>query len=181
MSRETERPVAVRAVAFMARSWWGGRPHRRVSFDAWWPDGRLENGVSLASVLDLRHPADIHDAETAVHDRCPEIGPGAWCDRWGRVVDRPVDGSTGVSSSRRVRRVRRLMSQRREFGVPRYDPTKKPGRTGRLVAGLVALVVGVVLLVATSGDGPLALVGVVSVFSSVGLLAGLVPRERRWW
>jgi len=181
MSRETERPVAVRAVAFKARSWWGGRPHRRVSFDAWWPDGRLEDGVSLASVLDLRHPADIADAETAVHGRCPEIGPGEWCDRWGRVVDGPVDGSTGVSSSRSQRRPRRLRSQRREFGVPRYDPTKKPSRTGRLVAGLVALVVGVVLLVATSGDGPLALVGVVSVFSSVGLLAGLVPRERRWW
>lgn len=175
MSRETETPVAVRAVAFMARSWWGGRPHRRVSFDAWWPDGRLEDGVSLASVLDLHHPADIADAETAVHGRCPEIGPGEWCDRWGRVVDGPVDGSTGVSSSRRVR------SQRREFGVPRYDPTKKPSRTGRLVAGLVALVVGVVLLVATSGDGPLALVGVVCLFACVGLLAGLVPRERRWW
>jgi len=175
MSRETETPVAVRAVAFMARSWWGGRPHRRVSFDAWWPDGRVEDGVSLASVLDLHHPADIADAETAVHGRCPEIGPGEWCDRWGRVVDGPVDGSTGVSSSRRVR------SQRREFGVPRYDPTKKPGRTGRLVAGLVALVVGVVLLVTTSGDGPLALVGVVCLFACVGLLAGLVPRERRWW
>jgi len=73
------------------------------------------------------------------------------------------------------------MSQRREFDAPRYDPTKQPSRTGRLVAGLVALVVGVVLLVTTSGDGPLALVGVLSVFSSVGLLAGLVPRQRRWW
>lgn len=176
--------MAVRAVAFMARSWWGGRPHRRVSYDAWWPDGRIENGVGLASVLDLRHPADIADAETAVHGRCPEIGPGEWCDRWGRVVDGPVDGSAGVSSSRRQqrpRRPRRLMSQRREFDAPRYDPTKQPSRTGRLVAGLVALVVGVVLLVTTSGDGPLALVGVLSVFSSVGLLAGLVPRQRRWW
>jgi hypothetical protein len=173
--------VAVRAVAFMARSWWGGRPHRRVSYDAWWPDGRLENGVSLASVLQLRHPADIADAETAVHDRCPEIGPGEWCDRWGRVVDGPVVGSTGAGSPRRPQSQRRPRSQRREFGVPRYDPTKKPSRTGRLVAGLVALVVGVVLLVATSGDGALALVGLVCLVPSVGLLAGLVPRERRWW
>ena len=167
--------MAVRAVAFMARSWWGGRPHRRVSYDAWWPDGRIENGVGLASVLDLRHPADIADAENAVHSRCPEVGTGEWSDDRGRVLDGPAGGSMGAGPSRRPR------SQRREFGAPRYDPTKKPSRTGRLVAGLVALVVGVVMLVMTSGDGPLALVGVVCVFSSVGLLAGLVPRERRWW
>ena len=167
--------MAVRAVAFMARSWWGGRPHRRVSYDAWWSDGRLENGVSLASVLDLRHPASVDDAETAVHARCPEIGPGEWCDESGRVVDGPVVGSTGAGSPRRPR------SQRRAFGAPRYDPTEKRHRTGRLVSGLVALVVGVVLLVTTSGHGPLAFVGLVCLVPSVGLLAGLVPRGRRWW
>lgn len=167
--------MAVRAVAVLASAWWGGRPHRHVSFDAWWADGRVETGASLSSVMQLRHPADIADAEKALHDRCPEVGPGDWCDDRGRLVDGLAVGSPWVSPKPRPR------GERWEFGAPRYEPTKKPRRAVRLVAGLVALVLGVVLLAATQGDGPLALVGLICLGPAVGALFDFVPRRRRWW
>lgn len=167
--------MAVRAVAFMARSWWGGQPHRRVAYDAWWGDDRVETGVSPSSVMRGRHPADAADFTAVVNGLCPEVGAGLWCDEHGRVVDGPAIAPTEAGSSQRPR------GEPREFGGRRHDPAEKQRRTGRLVAGLVALVLGVALLLATSGEGAVALAGGACLLVSVGLLADFVPRERWWW
>ena len=165
----------MRAVAVVAPSRWGGRPRRRVSYDAWWPDGRVEVGVVPGTVMQRRSPADAADLREAVHGWCPEVGAGPWCDEIGRVVDGPVAADVDADSPRRRR------GERREFGVPSYDPATPRRRTGRLVVGLVALLLGVTLLVVTAGDGPLAALALVPLGVGVALLADFVPRDRRWW
>ena len=167
--------MAVRAVAFVGRSRWGGRPHRRVSYDAWWADGRVDTDVSLSSVMPKRLPADAADFEAVVNGLCPEVGPGRWCDEHHRVVDGPAAGPSDLDPTLRPR------GRRRDVDVPRRDPTTRPTRVARLVTGLVALILGVVLLVATSGAGTVAFVGAVCLCLAVGLLADFVPRTGRWW
>lgn len=171
MRRSPDRPVAVRATAFLSDSRWRGRPNRRVSFDAWWPDGRVEVDVPLASTM-RQHPADFSALEEQLLANCPKVGVGPWLDEVGREVEGPDDSAVPATPVRR--------------GTAHVSGERRPGLTAaerrgwRVALGLVMAAIGAALL-GVVRDGPAGPIGVVCVLVGVAALAGLLPREKRWW
>lgn len=168
----SERPIAVRATAFLADPRWRGRPERRVSFDALWPDGHVEVDVPLASTMQ-QHPADFSAFERQIHSTCPEVGTGPWIDELGRAVDGPDVNTLPASTVRRGRP--------RVFDTPRSSPNANARRRWRIGFGVVSIGIGVVLVIGPLRDGPAGFIGVVGTLAGVAALASLIPRARRWW
>lgn len=145
-----DRPLAVRAVASVRPSRWRGRQVRVCRYDALHHHGRVETDVRI-TVMYRRSPADFETVSRTVHHSCPEVGTGEWVDAAGRVVDGP--GPLDLRG-RPVRNGRRVPWPQRER---RPDPRRALlWRTG---LGAVAVVTGILLLVGTEGDGPLAALG----------------------
>lgn len=99
-------PLAVRATAFAQPSRVLRRPVRMVRYDALWPGGRVEFGVSLVGLMYRRMPADFEPVDRAVHATCPEVGTGRWIDRWGGIVDGPAAPAPAGAEARGARRRR---------------------------------------------------------------------------
>lgn len=172
MPESAEKPVAVRAVAFIGISRWRHRPERRVRHDAYWADGRVDFDVSLSKMMYRGYPADFAPIENAVHEHCPEFGVGHWVDEFARVVDgpRPPEPTPPVGG----------------WGRPReYRPTKKAPTAGgrlarRLGASVIGLAAGVFVLRVSDGQGfPGMLGALVVLFSLAPLLSLLLPARRR--
>jgi hypothetical protein len=172
MRESPDRPVAVRATAFVADTPWRSRPVRRVSFDALWPDGRVEVDVSLASTMH-QHPADFSAFERQIQSTCPEIGTGPWTDEFGRVVDGPDVNTLPASTVRRGRP--------QVFSAPRSAPDANARHWWRTGFGVVSLGIGALLVIGPLRDSPAGFVGVVSTLAGLAALAGSIPRAKRWW
>lgn len=139
-------------------------------YDALHHDGHVETDVRI-TVMYRRSPADFETVSRTVHRLCPEVGTGEWVDGAGCVVDGPgpVDHPGG-----RARNGRRVPWPLRET---RPDPRR--AARWRAASGVVAVVIGVVVLVATAGEGPLAALGTLSALLGTAALATLLPRGPR--
>lgn len=165
--RPDDRPLAVRAVASVQPSRWRGRPVRVCRYDALHHDGHVETDVRV-TVMYRRSPADFQTVSRAVHRRCPEEGTGEWVDGTGCVIDGPGPVDHPGSRARNGRRV----------PWPLRDTHPDPRRVARwrAVLGAVAVVVGVVVLLATAGEGPVAALGALAALLGTAALVTLLPR-----
>jgi hypothetical protein len=145
---------------------------RFVGYDALLPDGSVHFDVDLAWAMPA-HPADASTRDANVHDRCPDVGAGPWVDEFGRAVDGPDDAGPPLSERHRARP--------RPSGLPRRRPSAKPRRRWGAGLGVAAIALGVLLVAGPAGDGIVGVLGVLCVVVGVSTLAGLVPRDRRWW
>jgi hypothetical protein len=166
----TSRPVAVRAVAFVAPSRWSRRTVRRVRYDALWPSGRVEFDVSLVDAMYRGAPADYSPVAHAVDDRCPELGAGPWIDGSASEIEgpallegRPLDAREG---------------RRRRFRPPSDQPRRSSATAWRAAVGLVLLAIGVAGLAATGFEGFAAFGAFVPTTIGLALLGGLLERRR---
>jgi len=173
MPTTADRPVAVRATAFVGESRWLRRPVRRVWYDAVWADGRVDFDVSLASAMYRGSPADFASISDVVHDCCPEAGPGRWVNDFGQVIDGPAELNPNPPGSRSGRPS--------PFGIVRREPNPRVRLAWRLGLGVLGLTLAVLLLTGPSTDGPVGPVGVLCCIGGVAGLASLVPRKLRGW
>jgi hypothetical protein len=168
---QEERALAVRASASVRASRWRRRPERRVWYDAWWPDGRVEVDASLSRAMYRRSPADFAAVEQAVHDHCPEEGQGSWVDDRGGVVEGPQ--GVVLDGARAPRGIRR------SYGHRRRPLSEAQVRGWRLGGGTATLGLGVALVAGPVSDGPAGAAGVVCCLVGIAALTGLVRRRRR--
>lgn len=159
-----DRPLAVRAVASVRPSRWRGRQVRVCRYDALHHDGRVETDVRI-TVMYRRSPADFETVSRTVHHSCPEVGTGEWVDAAGRLVDGPgpLDHPGQPRNARRV-----------PWPVRETRPDPRRAARWRAALGGAALVVGIVLLVATAGDGPVGALGALSALLGAAALATLL-------
>jgi hypothetical protein len=162
--RPDDRPLAVRAVASVRPSRWRGRQVRVCRYDALHHDGRVETDVRI-TVMYRRSPADFETVSRTVHHSCPEVGTGAWVDATGRLVGGPGP----LDHPGRLRNGRRVPWPAREA---RTDPRR--AARWRAALGAVAVVTGILLLVGTEGDGPLAAAGALLTLCGSAALATAV-------
>lgn len=172
MPEIVDRPVAVRAAAFIRPSSWLHHPMRVLRYDAYWADGRVDFDVSLPKMMYQGSPADFADIEENVHANCPEVGAGQWVGERGGVVEGPALPEPNPPDN-----VRGTPSK---FGVSGYESYKKRSRTWRLGFGIVSLSLGIYLVAGPLKDG-LGLLGVICVFSGLSALSGLVFKRNRLW
>ncbi|MCC9178687.1 hypothetical protein [Arthrobacter sp. zg-Y750] len=90
MTPAADVPLALRATAFIAPSRWLHRPRRRLRYDAWWGDGRVEFDVDLFALLRGRHTTDAGTIRENLHRHCPRAGTGPWINEAGSVIDGPA-------------------------------------------------------------------------------------------
>jgi hypothetical protein len=166
-----DRPVAVRATAFIGESTWLRRPVRRVRYDACWADGRVEFDVSLTVMY--RGPADFEPFRDSVHANCPEIGTGRWVNDFPQVVDGPAQIDPNPPGPRGGRPL--------QFGWLRPAPHPTVPLVWRLGAGVAGVSAGILLFTGPSTDGILGVIAVLCSLTGVAALAGLVPKNGRWW
>ena len=172
MPESADRPVAVRATAFIGPSRWLHRPVRLVRYDAYWVDGRVDFDVSLSKMMYRGSPADFAAIDESVHAQCPEVGTGRWVDEFGRVVEGPSQPDPNPPGSGGVRR---------KYGVARYESNAKANPAWRLGGGIASLGVGVLLTTGPISDGIAGPVGVVCCAIGLASLAGLIPSKHRPW
>lgn len=136
-------------------------------YDALHHDGHVETDVRV-TVMFRRSPADFQTVSRTVHRQCPEVGTGEWVDGAGCVIDGPgpVDHLGG-----RARNGHHVPWPVRET---RPDPRR--AARWRAALGAVAVVVGVVVLVVTAGEGPVAALGALSALLGTAALVRLLPR-----
>ncbi|WP_457950042.1 hypothetical protein ACTAQI_05300 [Pseudarthrobacter sp. alpha12b] len=172
MPATTDRPAAVRAVAFIRPSRWLRRPVRLVRYDAYWSDGHVDFDVSLSKMMYRGYPADFAPINESVHAHCPEVGAGQWVNEYGSVVDGPA--RPGPSTTGRVK------GARRKYGVSAYQPNPKARLAWRLGGGLAGIGAGVLLIGGPIGAGFGGFVGAVCCIAGFSSLAGLLPGKSRW-
>ena len=174
MPETADKPVAVRATAFIRPSRWRHRPVLLVTYDAYWADGRVGFDVDLSTMMYRGFPADFAAIDESVHAHCPEVGTGQWVDDYGRVVEGPAEMNPNPPGNRG--------GVRRKYGLSRYESNPKVKRAWRLGRGVAALGIGVFLTTGPVSDGIGGFVGVLFCVGSLASLAGLIPGKRRpWW
>jgi hypothetical protein len=142
-------------------------------YDAYWADGRVDFDVSLSKMMYRGYPADFAAIDESVHAHCPEVGTSRWVDEFGRVVEGPTQTDPNPPGNGR--------GEPRKYGVSRYESNTKANRAWRLGGGVAGLGLGIFLTTGPISDGIAGTVGVVFCASGLASLAGLIPKEYRWW
>ncbi|MBX0301119.1 hypothetical protein K2F54_14180 [Cryobacterium sp. 1639] len=168
MPQPAEKPVVVRARAFIGPSRWLQRPVRKVRYDARWADGRVDVDVDLVAAMYRGWPADFQPIRDAVHEYCPEIGPGWWVNERG-WVEGPAQPGTGPSAGSPARPQ-----------VPKRQPSPKARAIRRLVGGAVVLGVGIWLLTGVTSEGAVGWLGAICALVGLSVLAAPVWPRPSW-
>lgn len=173
MPETVDKPVAVRATAFIRPSRWRHQPVRRVRYDAYWADGQVDFDVRLSKMMYRRSPADFAVITASVDAHCPQVGTGRWVDEIGRVVEGPAQPDPNPLGNR--------AGERRKYEVSRHESNTKTKRAWRLGRGVAYLGIGVFLTTGPIRDGIAGFVGVIFCIVGLASVATLVPRKNRWW
>lgn len=174
MPETGDRPVAVRATAFIRPSTWLHRPVHLVRYDAYWADGRVDFDVSLSKTMYRGSPADFATIRDNVHDHCPEVGSGQWVGECGSVVAGPALPEPNPPEY--------VKGTPWEYGITSNQSSQEANRRWRIIffcCGIAGLGLGLYLLTGPLGEGFGGFAGVLCFIFGLSALSGVICKKHR--